>query len=539
MSGDGDSGGSSGDRDTEDQRGITSAYTDMAASMSDAGVRGMDGRGAATTRGSTSSRSSSSVNDRVSGAFSAVADVNQTPSDVSPGFSAFDGLDSASERTVNTDRAVNDRIGGAFDAVAEANPGTATARSTDPVNDRIGQTFDVVEQPGITRGYQQAAAGLTNAGVTNLGGTTTFAPDRQQRGLLTTSAGNPNVGRYSATPNKANYELDTLRGSQQYAMDYYMSKGMSRVAAAGMVGNLTQESGMNTRAVNPKDGRDGSNSIGAAQWNGERAKGLETFAASQNRDINDIDTQLDYTMHEFETTERAAHRGLQAAKTVEQATIAAVGFERPSGWSRSNPRGAHGFDNRLGQANVAYDLANSTFGPARQQAQAAATQPNAQPSAAPASSVASTGAVANTNTNPEPEAPTPQRGILGNIAAGVIDVGTGLVPGVGTGAAVVNGGVSLATGRSIGQHVVDGILNGDIQPGNQNPEAEPHRGNGESGDHFLETYLEPEPEEETEEEPPVEEEARPATYDPNELNSLRPTPQELWGRRRTSRALSA
>lgn len=154
-----------------------------------------------------------------------------------------------------------------------------------------------------------------------------------------------------------------------YAMNYLIGKGLAPHQAAGVVGNLIQESSLNTGARNPGDGADGSDSIGIAQWNGARAAGLKRYAAANGGDAFDINTQLDYILHELDTTEAGAGRALRAANTAEDAAAAFIGYERPQGWTSANPRAGHGWANRSGHA---LRLAGGEWG-----------NPGGQPTAAP------------------------------------------------------------------------------------------------------------------------------------------------------------
>ncbi len=141
------------------------------------------------------------------------------------------------------------------------------------------------------------------------------------------------------------------------AKAYLMEKhGVSNEFASGLVGQFAQESGFNTRAVNPGDGTDGSDSIGIAQWNGKRARALRQFAAARGKPADDFETQLDFVMHELGTTEKAVGNRLRAARTVEEATAAAIGYERPRGWTPENPKGGHGWSNRLAAAQSVYGV---------------------------------------------------------------------------------------------------------------------------------------------------------------------------------------
>lgn len=82
--------------------------------------------------------------------------------------------------------------------------------------------------------------------------------------------------------------------------------GDSPQVAAGWAANLKHESGVpggfNTAAVNPKDGSDGSDSIGIGQWNGPRAAALKKFAADNGTSVNDPKTQMAYLQAEVDGT---------------------------------------------------------------------------------------------------------------------------------------------------------------------------------------------------------------------------------------------
>lgn len=151
-----------------------------------------------------------------------------------------------------------------------------------------------------------------------------------------------------------------LSGRMQQAMKHYIARGLSPVMAAGIVGNLVQESSLNTSAKNPGDGRDGSDSIGIGQWNGSRAQALRKFASDRGASADDFSTQLDFVLHELETTEGVSYQRLKAARNVDEAAAAMIGFERPAGWSDANPRGGHGWDNRLAMAMQAGEMEGLT-----------------------------------------------------------------------------------------------------------------------------------------------------------------------------------
>ncbi|MBB4230023.1 phage tail tip lysozyme [Rhizobium mongolense] len=171
-----------------------------------------------------------------------------------------------------------------------------------------------------------------------------------------------------------------LNDNARYAYRYLIENhNLQPHQAAGIVGNLMQESTMNTGARNPGDGRDGSDSIGIGQWNGERAVNLRNYAGEN---VSNLDRQLDFVLHEMKNGgEGYAWKQLQAAQDIPGATAAMISYERPQGWSRNNPMGGHGWDNRLawaaevGGANPA-DFVNiqAASNPVAAQAQAASGQ---------------------------------------------------------------------------------------------------------------------------------------------------------------------
>lgn len=103
--------------------------------------------------------------------------------------------------------------------------------------------------------------------------------------------------------------------------------------AAGLIGNFMQESNMDPTAVSSFSGE---GSTGIAQWNpaaraGARLQALKRFSSSIGANYLSLDAQLQFVIHELDTTEISGGRSLLAANTVEQATEAICwNYERPS-----------------------------------------------------------------------------------------------------------------------------------------------------------------------------------------------------------------
>jgi hypothetical protein len=140
------------------------------------------------------------------------------------------------------------------------------------------------------------------------------------------------------------------QGREQSAMQFFESRGYTKAQAAGIVGNLIAESGMDPGARAPGDARDKTDSVGIAQWNMERRKALQEFAAKRGKPAGDFETQLAFIDHELRTSERGAGDRLRGARNADEAAAAFIGYERPKGWTPENPRGGMHWDRRAGNA---------------------------------------------------------------------------------------------------------------------------------------------------------------------------------------------
>lgn len=134
-----------------------------------------------------------------------------------------------------------------------------------------------------------------------------------------------------------------------YAFNWLVNRGYAPHQAAGIVGNLTQESNVRPDGVVGDNGT----AFGIAQWRGPRLAGLQSYAQNNGQDWRSLDAQLGFLDHELNTTEKGAGDALRASPDVRSATRAVIGFERPQGYTTENPEGGHGWANRF---NVAQSL---------------------------------------------------------------------------------------------------------------------------------------------------------------------------------------
>lgn len=125
-----------------------------------------------------------------------------------------------------------------------------------------------------------------------------------------------------------------LTGSNNHekAFNFFKSRGYSNAAAAGIIGNLMQESGTD---LNPSLHQKGGPGRGLAQWTykSDRWNGLVQYAKSKNRNWDDFQTQLEYIDMEMNNKNlnpfwRKQNSSLQAFKGSSSVDNATYLFDR-------------------------------------------------------------------------------------------------------------------------------------------------------------------------------------------------------------------
>ena len=106
----------------------------------------------------------------------------------------------------------------------------------------------------------------------------------------------------------------------EYAIEFFVNKGMNRSAAIGLIGGFIQESRLNEKAVNSQSG-----AYGIAQWLGDRKEGVpDTFHG-----------QLEHVWKELQTRPHSStYKMLQRANTLGRLVYASNRYERFEGWKQ-------------------------------------------------------------------------------------------------------------------------------------------------------------------------------------------------------------
>lgn len=134
----------------------------------------------------------------------------------------------------------------------------------------------------------------------------------------------------------------------KYIQQKLMSMGFTASAAAGVVGNLVQESGLRTDAIG-----DNGTSGGLAQWHNERLDALKRFAAARGKKWTDLDTQIEFLAEEMRTSYADTYTKMQSAELPEIAgQIMTDEYEIP------DPASAN-YAQRQANARAAYEAMQS------------------------------------------------------------------------------------------------------------------------------------------------------------------------------------
>jgi hypothetical protein len=114
-------------------------------------------------------------------------------------------------------------------------------------------------------------------------------------------------------------------GRQKEALDYFRSQGWTSAQAAGIVGSLTQESGVDAESRNKSSG-----AYGIGQWLGSRVTDFKNWSGHDLQGSS-FQEQLAFMQYELSKgKEQAAGRRLRAATTAEEAAaIHSQYYERP------------------------------------------------------------------------------------------------------------------------------------------------------------------------------------------------------------------
>lgn len=180
----------------------------------------------------------------------------------------------------------------------------------------------------MTKGFE----GIPNSGrdfATNLALATTALKKIKQEGNGSMTYGTDAIDK-ALPAGSAKRDAKDVSADSGKAVQYLMSKGMSKEAAIGVASSFQAESDFGTTSFNPEGG--GQGALGIGQWRGQRQKALLDFLKKRGKTIQNstMEDQLDFAMSELQGSEKGAGAALSMAKTPQEAAdIMLKQYERP------------------------------------------------------------------------------------------------------------------------------------------------------------------------------------------------------------------
>lgn len=102
--------------------------------------------------------------------------------------------------------------------------------------------------------------------------------------------------------------------NKEKVYNYLRSKGLSLASACGIMANIQRES-----SYNPKAKGDSGTSFGLCQWHKGRWTNLKNYCAQRGLDVNTIEAQVDFLLHEMKTGYKSTYATLDNDNTVNAA----------------------------------------------------------------------------------------------------------------------------------------------------------------------------------------------------------------------------
>ncbi len=251
----------------------------------------------------------------------------------------------------------------------------------------------MLQKPAEAKSWAQVFGNMAQAGVGAFLARQAAEFDQAKQGAIkqTSQWAEPNAGPAqggdAGTSAPASAPQAEASDSGKSLASFYADK-LGPAGAAGLVGGFGHETGGTySSAIQGDNGT----SLGLAQWHdtgkpggNRKTDNLVAYARKYGKSPTDPDVQRQYPLVEMGlagdpsdpgySTERKAGQALIAAKTPQEATAAALMYERPQNWTPGHPERAAGYASRLAYANALMGGQRGGQGGARAYADAGGSQ---------------------------------------------------------------------------------------------------------------------------------------------------------------------
>lgn len=114
-----------------------------------------------------------------------------------------------------------------------------------------------------------------------------------------------------------------LTSNEKAAFEFFVNKGLTKIQAAGVIGNLMQESNVLPGAVQPGGpGRGIAQWSAGGRWNHDHDDNMSWYAGQHGLSTGSLTAQLDFIWYELETFSGYGLKRLRDSGTISAATIA-------------------------------------------------------------------------------------------------------------------------------------------------------------------------------------------------------------------------
>jgi Phage tail lysozyme len=150
---------------------------------------------------------------------------------------------------------------------------------------------------------------------------------------------------------------DTAFANDKAAFDFFIGKGLTNFQAAGIVGNLDQESGVNPSSVQADGpGRGIAQWSVGGRWDTSANDNVKAYAAQQGASMTSLNLQVEFIWYEL-TTVGYGYSALKATTNVTDATIAFMDKYEICGDCLSSQRVAYAQDVLAAYGQIPYGAA--------------------------------------------------------------------------------------------------------------------------------------------------------------------------------------
>lgn len=140
---------------------------------------------------------------------------------------------------------------------------------------------------------------------------------------VTTASAAPRTD-WGTSPNASTVVASIVRSNEKAAFDYFVNHGMTKVRAAGIIGNLDQESGVDPtiHQIGGGPGRGIAQWSVGGRWDTYANDNVVAFAKKEGKSATSLSAQLDFVWYELHTYSYYGFAQLHAATTINAAVIA-------------------------------------------------------------------------------------------------------------------------------------------------------------------------------------------------------------------------